>query len=485
MRRTRSRAIAAAATALLTSLALAAGSGAASAHTPRGDDDRYSPGLLRAMHRDLGLDEAAATELLDFQAHAADAQPGLVQELGDSYAGAWLDHRTRTWHVGVTDPSKDDVVRHWGGVPFHGDDPASKLDQWVAALDETIDPTTAGSYYVDVENNQVVVEYLRTHLGEVKHAVRRAGIPHKAMEYVEITELPQPAINVIGGNPYIINNSSRCSVGFPTTGNGFVTAGHCGAVGATTTNPSGTFTQSAFPGDDLAFVTVATGNTLVPAVNTFNGTSVNVTGDTPAAVGAAVCRAGATTGWRCGVLESLNTTVNYPQGPVYGLLRATACAEPGDSGGSMVAGTQAQGVTSGVSGNCTTGGTSFYQPVREILTVAGVQLLTRTGTPVATACTGSVRTLSSTAAAGATVTTGALNATRVGFAMGCLDGPTGANFDLILQRQNADATWTTVATAATTSPDEYLTAPVTAGAYRWQVKATSGSGTFTLGYLVP
>ncbi len=52
------------------------------------------------------------------------------------------------------------------------------------------------------------------------------------------------------------------------------------------------------------------------------------------------------------------------------------CAEPGDSGGSFISGSQAQGVTSGGSGNCTYGGTTYFQPVNEILRVYGLTLVT-------------------------------------------------------------------------------------------------------------
>ena len=52
------------------------------------------------------------------------------------------------------------------------------------------------------------------------------------------------------------------------------------------------------------------------------------------------------------------------------------CAEPGDSGGSWLSGNQAQGVTSGGSGNCTSGGTTFFQPVNEILGRYGLTLVT-------------------------------------------------------------------------------------------------------------
>jgi len=52
------------------------------------------------------------------------------------------------------------------------------------------------------------------------------------------------------------------------------------------------------------------------------------------------------------------------------------CAEPGDSGGSWLSANQAQGVTSGGSGNCTSGGTTFYQEINPILAAYGLTLVT-------------------------------------------------------------------------------------------------------------
>ncbi len=75
--------------------------------------------------------------------------------------------------------------------------------------------------------------------------------------------------------------------------------------------------------------------------------------------------------------------MNYGGGNIVsGLTRTNACAQPGDSGGSFVTQpllstkVQAQGVTSGGSGNCSLGGTTFFQPVAEILSVYGVSLYT-------------------------------------------------------------------------------------------------------------
>ena len=106
------------------------------------------------------------------------------------------------------------------------------------------------------------------------------------------------------------------------------------------------------------------------------GGAVAVKGSTQAAVGATVCRSGSTTGWHCGQIQGFNSTVRYAEGSVSGLIRTNVCAEPGDSGGSLLAGNQAQGVTSGGSGDCTSGGTTYFQPVNEILQTYGLRLLT-------------------------------------------------------------------------------------------------------------
>jgi streptogrisin C len=73
-----------------------------------------------------------------------------------------------------------------------------------------------------------------------------------------------------------------------------------------------------------------------------------------------------------------NETVNYSQGAVHQMTRTSVCAEPGDSGGSYISGDQAQGVTSGGSGDCTVGGITFFQPLDEILEVNDLTLVTTT-----------------------------------------------------------------------------------------------------------
>jgi streptogrisin C len=194
----------------------------------------------------------------------------------------------------------------------------------------------------------------------------------------------------------------------------------------------------------------------VGAVNNYAGGRVAVAGATQAPVGASVCRSGSTTGWHCGTVQAYNASVTYPQGTVTGLIRTTVCAEPGDSGGSLLAGNQAQGVTSGGSGNCSSGGTTYFQPVGEILSAYGLTLVTSDGgggTPQPpTGCSGYARTYTGSLAAGTTAvqpngsyyTAGAAGTHRA-----CVSGPSGADFDLYLQRWNG-STWATV--AQSTSP---------------------------------
>ena len=111
------------------------------------------------------------------------------------------------------------------------------------------------------------------------------------------------------------------------------------------------------------------------AVYTYPGL-LTVTGAGNAYVGQAVCRSGATTGVRCGTVTGLNQTVNYAEGSVTGLIRTNICAEPGDSGGPLYVAATGKiiGILSGGSGNCTSGGTTYYQPIAEVLAAYGLTI---------------------------------------------------------------------------------------------------------------
>ena len=130
-------------------------------------------------------------------------------------------------------------------------------------------------------------------------------------------ESPRPLYDIVGGDPYYINGTSRCSIGFSVVG-GFVTAGHCGTPGASTTGyngaAQGTFQASSFPGDDMAWVATNANWTPQPWVNLYNGTAAVVGGSTAAPPGSAICRSGSTTGWHCGTVQATGLHRQLPSG---------------------------------------------------------------------------------------------------------------------------------------------------------------------------
>ncbi|MGX1908027.1 S1 family peptidase [Streptomyces phaeochromogenes] len=183
---------------------------------------------------------------------------------------------------------------------------------------------------------------------------------------------------LLSGGDAIYTSSWRCSVGVNVQSGStyyFVTAGHCTDglptwyTGSGLTTMVGPTTGTSFPGNDFGVVRYS--NPAVPHPGTIG--TVDVTGTATAYVGQSVCRRGATTGVRCGRVTALNATVNYGSGDVvYGLIQTNICAEPGDSGGPLYAGDKVIGILSGGSGNCTSGGTTFYQPIQEVLSAYGL-----------------------------------------------------------------------------------------------------------------
>ncbi|WP_033339741.1 ricin-type beta-trefoil lectin domain protein [Catenuloplanes japonicus] len=335
------------------------------------------PGQVDALLRDLQVTDGQLATRLVTEAAAPPIEKQLQKTLGSAYAGTWVTEDGRTVIAGITDPARAAQVRAAGATPKVVTRNLATLDRLAATLSSP--GPDVHSWYVDPVTNTVTIKASST--AAASAFARTAGIPADAVSAVATTEAYKPVYDIRGGDQYVINNSVLCSVGFAVAG-GFVTAGHCGGVGATTAGSGvaqGTFRGSVFPGDDLAWVQTNSNWVSQPWVNNYGGGVATVAGSTEAAVGASVCRSGRTTGWRCGTITAKNVTVNYSGQIVNGLVGSSACAQPGDSGGSFISGNQAQGVTSGAGGDCTSGGTTVYQPVNEILQRYGLSLTTTGG----------------------------------------------------------------------------------------------------------
>ncbi len=295
---------------------------------------------------------AEVDDRLALDAATATVERTLSGELGAVYAGTWVDAEAGTPVVAVTDPAAVADVEAAGATALVVDRSRAELDDVAAQLETTRTPDAVQAWYVDVTTNEVVVESLdprprrrssrrrdrrvrRAHRGRrraVRAGGRRAGRGP--------LHLPGPRRVVRVG---VLDRLRR--PGRVRHGGALRRGGQGGAhreLGADGHGPG-----RVVPGHDYAWARVDARFSPVPRVNDYAGGTVDVAGSTEAPVGASVCRSGATTGWRCGVIEQKNITVNYGTGTVSGLARGSACAEGGDSGGSVVSGDQAQGVTSG------------------------------------------------------------------------------------------------------------------------------------------
>jgi streptogrisin B len=194
---------------------------------------------------------------------------------------------------------------------------------------------------------------------------------------VRITRVKGTFSKLLSGGDPIYTSQWRCSVGFNVRSGStyyFLTAGHCTqgypAYYTSSNTYIGPTVGTSFPGNDYGIVRYDSSVTPSGTVG-----SQDITSAANAYVGERVTRRGSTTGVHSGTVQALNATVNYGSGEVVsGLIQTNVCAEPGDSGGSLYDGTKAIGLTSGGSGNCSTGGTTFFQPVTEALSAYGVSV---------------------------------------------------------------------------------------------------------------
>ncbi|MEV7425128.1 MULTISPECIES: S1 family peptidase [unclassified Streptomyces] len=257
---------------------------------------------------------------------------------------------------------------------------AAALATASAAVQDTDIAGTA--WYTDKATGKVVVTVDSTvtdaEIATIKSTVAdtEAGLTIKHTEG-QFSEL-------IAGGQAIYTGGSRCSLGFNVrSGSTYyaLTAGHCTNAGATWyTNSSstallGSRVGSSFPGNDYGLIQHSSSANSEGRVYLYNGSYQTITSAANPSVGQTVRRSGSTTGVHSGTVTGLNATVNYGSGNIVtGLIQTNVCAEPGDSGGSLFNGTVAYGLTSGGSGNCTSGGTTFFQPVVAALNAYGVSL---------------------------------------------------------------------------------------------------------------
>lgn len=405
-----------AATGLLVS-AVAGAATAAPATTPANLHPESATEAAVKYLESTGLSSNDAADRVAKQPALSLAAERLDGVLGATGSGAFIDQATGKLTVGITNPTAALTAFGNGAEKVvQMSRSAAQLEQLRTALSPLLSEVAGSSWGVNPSSNTVDVELPANTPAAVSQALTQYGSAEKLTETAATTTVLAGTTNAYGGQEYGLPVDGKpgywqvCSLGFAAvdkTGASFdVTAGHCttkiGAkptlrpIEAKGTTILGTHEKSNFPGTDYGLIRTNTAAISLQAqVNRQNGTYVNVTGSTESAVGGTSCKSGRTTQWTCGTIKAKNVSVNYSREDggtdrVNGLVQYNACVEGGDSGGAILSGTQAQGLTSGGQGYSQGPGkpavcgekvgkpnVAYYQPVNPALSAYGMTLLTK------------------------------------------------------------------------------------------------------------
>jgi streptogrisin B len=316
-----------------------------------------------------------AAAVMKTRALAAD---GVTASLGSgATAGSYYDAKADTFVVNITDASQSAAVRASGAVPKVVKYSTAKLNKAGNATKAADIAGTAWAVYPTSDKLVVTADASVTKAGlaKLKKATAAYG------DAVVIKRSSGTFNKLIGGGAAIYGGAYRCSLGFNVVSGStyyFLTAGHCGQVASTWysnsghTTTLGTNVSYSFPTNDYAEVQYT--NSSIAKAGTAGNTDITSSGT--AYVGEAVIRSGSTSGIHTGTVLATNATVNYGGGDiVYQTIDTNVCAESGDSGGPLYTSSGiALGLTSGGSGDCTSGGETFFQPVAEALSHYGVSV---------------------------------------------------------------------------------------------------------------
>ncbi|MEU2868275.1 S1 family peptidase [Streptomyces olivoreticuli] len=305
----------------------------------------------------------------------------LVDRLKGQEAGSYYDEGAHRLVVNVVSRAAEGLVRTAGAQPKLVTYSKAELNSAHAKLNAS-EPIPGTTWVSDPRVNRVVVTADPTVTGAKLERLNRTVT--SLGDAVLVRRTATKLTRYIAGGDGIYGAKYRCSLGFNVldgAGNAFfLTAGHCGKVepqwAASQGGPwIGKTADSTFPGVDHALVQYTDPTVAHPSQVTLPlGGAQTITQAADPAVGDDVTRSGSTTGAHSGQVTGLDATVNYEEGTVRGLIQTNVCAEGGDSGGPLFHGTTALGLTSGGSGNCLTGGTTFYEPVTRALAAYNVRV---------------------------------------------------------------------------------------------------------------
>ncbi|MEG8181384.1 protease [Nocardia terpenica] len=352
--------------------------------------DQLPPELAQAISRDLKMTPA---EYLDRAARAQqlrDYAREFRTERPDAFAGAWLGADGKPV-MAVTSLDAARIANSDGYqtrlAPISADNLEGSLDQltqWINGLPREIS-SAINSVAVDFLDSQLVLSVANTPAGHM------LNLP-TLIANVKVVLSPGGGGPIerrpMGGDTYVsaptslddsaLKSVDVCSFGFnsvDSAGNALnISAGHCDPnvdkaddkagvwvpnVHDLKSSPQvGSFIGAKLGGSNgLDYSIIKLNDRAVragmdqPSVRGANGTTLNITGTADPVTGAPVCKSGQSSTFTCGfvVADRVETQLYTTDGQsktVRGFA-SSACTLGGDSGGAIVSGTLALGITSG------------------------------------------------------------------------------------------------------------------------------------------
>ncbi|NLE81841.1 MAG: S1 family peptidase [Rhodococcus sp.] len=344
--------------------------------------------LVDALARDLQLSPDEYLEQSELGQKAAEFAKIARTQYPDAFAGTWLDKagnavvaladgddkaaaRTAAEDAGFT---VTDVAQSERDL----EQQASKLDQWLEGQPPAIADVVRG-VAVDIVHNNLVLRADAAAGLQLPDFLTDARVipmftPQTLEPSTDLTPIagPLPADAMLGGDAYGAlggGRGLRCSLGFNAIGASGeavnITAGHCDpnknaagtpaasqAFNLTPTGPGpllGSFAKTSLQNHDYSLLDIADGaehrfennGVRVPGAG-----PVHITGTADPVVGAPVCKSGLNTGFSCGVVTAVDQTVSVGNRMLTNGFATNICALQGDSGGAIVTGTLALGISS-------------------------------------------------------------------------------------------------------------------------------------------
>ncbi|MEV0295794.1 S1 family peptidase [Nocardia sp. NPDC050710] len=343
--------------------------------------------LIAAVTRDLKISPDEYLRRADLAQQVAAFATTAQRQYPQVFAGSWLDDSGQAVVALAQGPGTDEARKAAQSAGFEIRNVAkseaalrgekSAFERWLDGQPEAVSALVRG-VVVDTVNNSIAVR------------VEQAGLPLPSFIDPSRVIVMAPPIagevlpqageiageiyrgSLSGGDGFASVNgrsSLRCSFGFNGTdraGNVVnITAGHCNPdlasagtdhasgvhelVGDRAGGQLGVFQKSVLGAQDYSVVRIND-----QAKERFTNNGVRVPGAAPIlvdgvatpVVGAPVCKSGSRTGFSCGVVNAVDQTVQVGDRELTQSFSANICALPGDSGGPIVTGRMALGISS-------------------------------------------------------------------------------------------------------------------------------------------